>query len=273
MTEKKKFKWPRWIMRGGYGLDTNLVTITILLIVFGLIMVYSASYYKASMSEKFKYDSMYFLKNQAQMSVLGLIAMLTVSHLDFHLLRKKWLVALAILLSLVCIGLLKVPALAVTANGATRWLQIGPISFQVAEPVKIAVIVITAFLATMYSKDEIKNKKHKKGYGFVRFCVMMIPGFALAGILGVISNNMSSALIIAVIGAVMCFAWYPKNWPFAVLFALGVVVIGTVIFVLSGQSVIDAEHTDQAVEQVVEQVAEKEEDEEEGFRLHVSVRG
>ena len=59
----EKRKTGRFWILGSKGLDTNLIVITMFLIVFGLIMVYSASYYKCSMSSAFNYDSMHFLKN------------------------------------------------------------------------------------------------------------------------------------------------------------------------------------------------------------------
>ena len=62
MAEKRK-TGRFWIL-GNKGLDTNLIIITLFLIIFGLIMIYSASYYKCSMSKAFNYDSMHFLKNQ-----------------------------------------------------------------------------------------------------------------------------------------------------------------------------------------------------------------
>ena len=228
-----------WIL-GNKGLDTNLIVITMFLIVFGLIMVYSASYYKCSISKAFNYDSMHFLKNQALMSGAGLLAMLAVSNVNYHFWKKAWVVRLAVGLSILLTLILLIPALSITANGATRWVKFGPISFQVAEPVKIAVIITTAWLIDKFGAQEMKWKKFTLNH-WVATAMIAAPGVGLAGFLGIISSNMSSALIIAIIGCVMYFAWHPKSWQFYLAAILGVLALGALIYVLSQQTVVDAE--------------------------------
>ena len=238
MAEKRKTS--RLWIRGSKGLDTNLIVITMFLIVFGLIMVYSASYYKASMSSAWDYDSMHFLKNLALMSVIGLIFMYMVSCINYHFWKKKQIVGLAVLLSIGLTLILLIPALSITANGATRWVKFGSISFQVAEPVKIAVIVATAWLIDKYGAQEIKWKKFTLRHWMVTAAIM-IPGVGLAGFLGIISSNMSSALIIALIGVVMYFAWHPKSAVFYIAVIAAIALIGVLIYVISQQTVVDAE--------------------------------
>ena len=246
MAEKRK-TGRFWIL-GNKGLDTNMIVITMFLIIFGLIMVYSASYYKCSITKAFNYDSMHFLKNQALMSVVGLIAMLVVSNINYHFWKKEPIVFLAVALS---IGLTLVLLtrffgeghplnLTITANGATRWVKFGPISFQVAEPVKIAVIVTTAWLADKFGAEEIKWKKFTFKH-WVATGAIAVPGVFLAGFLGIISSNMSSALIIAIIGVVMYFAWHPKSALFYLAALVGLAGIAVFIYVGSQQGVVDAE--------------------------------
>lgn len=237
----KKRKTNRLWIPGNEGLDTNMIVITMFLIIFGLIMIYSASYYKCSMSKKFHYDSMYLLKRQAVMSVLGFITMYGVSCINYHIWKKKPIIALAIILSLVLTVLLKVDALAITTNGATRWLKFGPISFQVAEPVKIAVILITAWAIEHFGVKEIRWKKFKIKHWFVTASIL-IPGVALAAFLGKISNNMSSALIIAMIACVMYFAWHPKSALFYVVILIALLLGGIFIYRIAQQGPIDTEN-------------------------------
>lgn len=238
MTEKRKTS--RFWILGNRGLDTNLIVITMFLIVFGLIMVYSASYYKCSMTKAFGYDSMHFLKNQALMSVVGLFVMYGVSCVNYHFWKKKPIVMLALILSVGLTLILKIPSMSITANGATRWVKFGPISFQVAEPVKIAVIVSTAYLIDRFGVQEIKWKKFKFKH-WVATGTIAIPGVALAGFLGIISDNMSSALIIALIGLVMYFSWHPKSAFFYGLILVAAVGAGILIYVLANQGPVDAE--------------------------------
>lgn len=238
MAEKRKTN--RFFVLGNKGLDTNMIVITLFLIVFGLIMVYSASYYKCSMSAAFEYDSMHFLKNQALMSVVGLAAMYAVSCINYHFWKKEPIVILAIALSIVLTLILLIPSLSITANGATRWVKFGPISFQVAEPVKIAVIVSTAWLADKFGAEEIKWKKFRFKH-WVATAWIAVPGVFLAGFLGIISDNMSSALIIAIIGVVMYFAWHPKSAIFYIAAIAAVALAGVAIYFLSQQTIVDAE--------------------------------
>ena len=239
MTAEKRKTSRFWIL-GNRGLDTNLIVITMFLIVFGLIMVYSASYYKCSMSKAFNYDSMYFLKNQALMSGVGLVVMYIVSCINYHFWKKEVIVTAAVGLSVLLTLILLIPALSITANGATRWVKFGPISFQVAEPVKIAVIVTTAWLADKFTKEELKWKKFTTKH-WIATAPIAAPGIFLAGFLGVISDNMSSAMIIAIIGVMMYFAWHPKSALFYIGAIVTVLIAGVAIYLLSQQTVVDAE--------------------------------
>ena len=64
---------------GPLGMDTNLLVVLFFIMVFGFIMIYSASYYKAGMSSAFNNDSMYFLKRQVVFSMVGVLVMLVVA--------------------------------------------------------------------------------------------------------------------------------------------------------------------------------------------------
>ena len=246
MAEKRKTN--RFWILGKKGLDTNLIVITMFLIIFGLIMVYSASYYKCSITKAFGYDSMYMLKNQAIMSVVGLITMLVVSNINYHFWKKKFVVMMAgglsIFFTLVLLtrffGQGSPLNFSITANGATRWVKFGPINFQVAEPVKIAVIVITSWLVDKYGAMELHWKKFTLKHWYVT-AIILAPGVGLAGFLGIISSNMSSALIIAIIGVLMYFAWHPKSAIFYLAAIAGVVLAGLLIYVISQQNAVDAE--------------------------------
>lgn len=182
------------------------------------------------------------------MSVVGLIIMLVVSSINYHFWKKKPIVILAgvlsVLLTLVLLtryfGQNSPLNFSITANGATRWVKFGSISFQVAEPVKIAVIVITSWLIDKYGAKEIQWKKFTLKHWFVTACIM-VPGVGLAGFLGKISSNMSSALIIAIIGVLMYFAWHPKSAVFYLAAIAGVALMGAFIYFISQQNVVDAE--------------------------------
>lgn len=222
---RKKRRKPRRLRLLSF--DTNLIVAVLFLTVFGLIMIYSASYYRASMSESFHYDSAYFLKNQLKWSVVGLGVMLVVANIDYH----KWRIfaLLGFAGSIVLILLLKT-GLGVTAYGATRWLQIpGLGQFQVAEPIKVAIII---FSAALISKKA--GAIQKPGYiEPIKAVLTVIAPVALVfGLIWKISNNMSTAVIVLGITCVMIFMVYPRYWPIFLLLIVGGVGIGIYLYVL-----------------------------------------
>lgn len=131
---------------------------------------------------------------------------------------------LGFLASLVLILLLKVPGLGVTVKGATRWIRIpGLGQFQVAEPVKVAMILFSATLIGNYSGrlDNMKN-----------FITVLIPTAVVSVLILKISNNMSTATIVLGISFLMAFMVYPKYWPFVLMGGAGVTGVGALIFYL-----------------------------------------
>lgn len=84
---------------GPLGMDTNLLVVLFFIMVFGFIMIYSASYYKAGMSSAFNNDSMYFLKRQVVFSMVGVLVMLVVAGVNYH-----WICRFAGVGYLACFG-------------------------------------------------------------------------------------------------------------------------------------------------------------------------
>ena len=205
---------------GPLGMDTNLLVVLFFIMVFGFIMIYSASYYKAGMSSAFNNDSMYFLKRQVVFSMVGVLAMLVVAGVNYH-----WICRFAGVGYLACFGfvaLLFTP-LAITANEATRWVQLGPV--QVAEPVKILMIVFMATLLTA------KGRHIKSWLSMIK---IMIPAGIIAVLIWKVSDNMSSAVIILGTAAFMMFVVHPEYWKFIVaILIVGIGVTAIVYYVAS----------------------------------------
>ena len=207
---------------GPLGMDTNLLVVLFFIMVFGFIMIYSASYYKAGMRSAFNNDSMYFLKRQVVFSMVGVLAMLVVAGVNYH-----WICRFAGVGYLACFGfvaLLFTP-LAITANEATRWVQLGPVQVQVAEPVKILMIVFMATLLTA------KGRHIKSWLSMIK---IMIPAGIIAVLIWKVSDNMSSAVIILGTAAFMMFVVHPEYWKFIVaILIVGIGVTAIVYYVAS----------------------------------------
>lgn len=198
---------------GLYGLDTNLLVALFFVMIFGFVMIYSASYYTAGMSKAYNYNPMYLLRNQMIYSALGVVAMLVVSNINYHVWSR--FAVIGYLFCIVLIMLLKVPGLGVKVKGAVRWLKIGPIQFQVAEPIKLIMIV---FMATLIVA---KGRKLKSWASMLQ---MVLPSGIIAVLIWQVSDNMSTAAILLGTAVFMIYVVHPEQWKFVVC-AVGVIAV------------------------------------------------
>ena len=148
-------------------LDYSLLFIVLFLLAFGLVMLYSASSYEASVDHG---DSAYYLKRQLIFTIFGLVLMTWVSSVPYTVWKR-----LSVLAYFVSIGLiLLVIPFGMEVNGAKRWIRIPglPMQLQPAEVAKIGVII---FSAMMIEKLGRKNLRTLRG-----FIITMIPGTVVA---------------------------------------------------------------------------------------------
>ncbi len=168
--------------------DRTLLTVTITLVIFGLIMMFSASYANALYLFG---DSYYFIKKQALFALVGIAAMLVISRINYRILHRFAIPLMAVSYVLLIITLF-MPAI----NNSKRWIVIGGFTFQPSEIVKFAVIVLFAhFIAVK------PNKMREFKYGF------LLP----LGVLGAIAaimlqqTHLSGTILICLVGVVMMF--------------------------------------------------------------------
>ncbi|HET7571301.1 MAG TPA: putative lipid II flippase FtsW [Gaiellaceae bacterium] len=114
-----------------------LVLVTVALVLFGLVMVYSATSASAALGGA---SPTGYLERQGIYALVGLALLVVASRSDFRALRRlaPTLVMAALL------GCLAVLAIGSTINGARRWLAVGPVAFQPSELAKLALVVWTA---------------------------------------------------------------------------------------------------------------------------------
>jgi cell division protein FtsW len=118
-----------------------LTLVTLGLVAFGLVMVYSATSASATLANG---DPAYFLKRQAGYAVLGLVLMVAASRIDYRILRR--LAPALVVTSLVL--LIAVLGMGQAVNGARRWISFGPVVFQPSELAKLALAVWAASYLT-----------------------------------------------------------------------------------------------------------------------------
>ncbi len=203
----------------GY-IDFNLIFVVLLLLGFGLIMVYSTSSYSASMSSGSNNDPAFYLKKQVVATIFGLGAMVFMTFWPY-----RWWMNLATPAYFVAIGLigLVLTPLGIEANGARRWLNLG-VSLQPAEVAKLAMII---FLATIIVKmgDKIDTPR-----GFI--FALASPGF-VAALIYVITDNLSSAIIVMAIAFIMLFIASPQYKIFVYIVAGGAALVAIIVFLAS----------------------------------------
>lgn len=194
-------------------LDLPFLLLTILLTVMGLVMVFSASFPSAYYESG---DPTYYLKRQGIFAVLGLVAMVVMSRVNYQRLRGAG--TLLLYFSWFLLVLVLIPGIGITRNNATRWLGIGDVlTFQPSEIAKLAVIV---FFANSISKK--KNRMEDWRQGVLPYMLVL----AITGILMLLEPHLSGTILIFGTGIVMIIVG-GINKKLVVLGLGGVGVVGT----------------------------------------------
>ncbi len=196
--------------------DYNLLTVLISLICFGLVMLYSSSAYGALLRQG---DSMFYFKRQLFFYALGFIGMYVIAKIDYHI-YIKWARQI-FFLSIFAMALVKTP-LGKEVNGARRWLKL-PFNQQL-QPAEIAIILFIPVLICSLGK-EIKT-----WYGIRQ---ILVWGGVSAGCVLVLTENLSTAVIVMGITCIMVFVVHPKTKPFVALVAAGAVLVLAAVKIMS----------------------------------------
>ena len=173
--------------------DFLLYVVVLLLCAFGLVMVFSASYYYAQNSAKLNYDGLYYLKNQAKYMALGIVVMIAMSRFDYHYLEKLKNLALIATLLL----MLATVFWGEDLNGAKRWLNLfNIVTFQPSELAKFVLILYMASFMT---------RRAPQMGSFTRGVVPLLIIMCVICILLLLQKNMSMMMVVMMIGFVMLF--------------------------------------------------------------------
>ena len=170
----------------GDHFDYETLFYVIFLVLFGILMVYSASSFTAyNMYGK----SSYFAIRQFRAALIGFIGMYVASKLRYQFL-KKWakllmLISIILLLLVLIVGSVR--------NGSARWIQLGPLSFQPSELAKLSLILYMAHICTARFNDLETLQGTLK--------IFIYPGIM---IILIAVENLSTALIC---GAIAIFIW------------------------------------------------------------------
>jgi len=165
----KFFRKPRTITSSQGELDSQLLTAVLILVGVGLLTIASAGVFYSQTRFGSPY---YFLNRQFLFGIIpGMFALWFFSRIDYHFWRRFSVVFFG--LTVLCLILIFIPGLGTKVYGASRWLAIGPFSFQPSEMAKLSIILyLSAWLA----------KQGKKQVG--DFYEGFIPFLVILGVLG-----------------------------------------------------------------------------------------
>jgi|AGTN01.3.fsa_nt_gi cell division protein FtsW len=171
-----------------HSFDYTLLVMTIILVLFGIVMVFSASFYSAENSSSTGYNGYYYFWKQVQGAALGLVAMVAMMLFDYHHLKKLrfWILGAA----LVMMVLVFVPGIGIERNNSHRWINLLIIEIQPIEVLKFAIIV---FMAAGISINRAKMKQFK--YGMLPYLALLL----ICAVLLYLQPNFSAIVTLALL--------------------------------------------------------------------------
>lgn len=205
---------PKKKLEAFMGFDYPFFTIVMILLAFGIIMMFSASYATAYTEWG---DSLYYLKRQAVFAVAGIGIMLVASVMDYHVFRTKIVMPVLVIGSVALMGAVKI--MGTSQGGSERWIEIAGITFQPSEILKFAVIVLFAYFA---EKNYAHIREFKKGFMPLAAALIISCGLLM------LQPHLSGTIIVFLIGFAMMYVSGVRIKHLVILgvSAIALVVIG-----------------------------------------------
>ena len=193
--------------RLGSGWESGVVLLLALALVsVGLVMVYSAS---AVMAQAEGLPPHHYLLRQMSGALAGVVALVVAAQVDYRRLRVlAWPILGLVLVALVVMVLPWTEALAPEANGARRWLLVGPVSVQPSEVAKLALIIWTAALVVK-KQDRLRSLSQ----GLAPFLIV----WSVVGGLILLQPDLSTAALTIGLAALVAYAGGARPGHFIVL--------------------------------------------------------
>jgi len=169
--------------------DFLLLILTLILVGFGIVMVFSASSSMTAVMEKFNNDPMYFTRRQLMFAGTGTVMMLILMNIRYER-YKVWFAPFLLITLILLVAVLFTEGI----NSARSWIVLGPFSIQPTEFAKIALIL---YLAAIISKKQEKFREFKRG---------LLPALLVSGLvtgLILLQPDLGSAAVLAAAVAVI----------------------------------------------------------------------
>lgn len=197
------------------GIDYTVLILVLILVMFGLVMVFSSSYYYAMTDSRFN-DKFYFFSRQFRWAIVGIVAMVMCMSINTEFFRRISVLAyggiILILMAVLVIG--------VATKGSQRWLEVLGTSFQPSEFAKFIIIIFM-------SSFVIKHRQWLNG-NFIMFIKCALPVIIAAGLIA--TENLSTGIVVMAVGLMIMFVASNKVMNFVVFGMLG--FLGFVVLVV-----------------------------------------
>ena len=188
--------------------DMTFALVVLLLLAMGIVMMFSASYAIAINEDK---EGWYYALRQVVFGVAGLIMMLIMSFVDYHIWMKKGLAVLTYMGAVVLLFLVLFIGTDLD-TGCKRWIDLGVTTFQPSELAKFAIVILFAYLI-----DRNYDKMHRFGSGTLVYFLLL---GVIVGLL-MFEPHLSCSLLIVMIGVAQIFVGGAKWWHILVVGAIG----------------------------------------------------
>lgn len=192
--------------------DKSLLTIMVLLMMFGLLTLFSATYYKALETGN-PWDQ---VLKQLFGAAVGAAAMTVTCRVPYTFWRRCRVVLTAVGVSMALLVLVAIPGIGTSVNGSRRWITLGPLSFQPGEMAKYAAVLFMAMTLT------VRGKRIEKLFSGI-LPVLIVPGVMFLLILE--QPNLSTAGTIIIVSVLMVMLAGAK-WRHMALLGLGGLAVG-----------------------------------------------
>ena len=203
--------------RLGVGWEApTLLLITVALLSFGMVSVYSAS---SVLAQNSGYADYYFVVRQLVGGALGLLGLVIMAQVDYrHLRLLAWPLLVVIVLALIIVIMPGTESIAPRVNGARRWLSLGPLQIQPSEFAKLALIIWTAALAV---------KKQDRLSSLTRGLLPFLLVWALVMGLIILEPSLSAGAITMLLAALVVFAAGARIGHFILLAVVGLPLLSS----------------------------------------------
>lgn len=197
-------------------INKKLFITIIALVLFGLLMVYSAS----NVVALYKYnDKAYFLKRQLIFAIIGIAIMIVIINIDLRKIYKA--TTFIYVIALIMLILVLIPGIGIIRGGARSWIGIGSFSIQPSEFMKLAIILLIAkYLSNNY-------KDLKKPLEFIKVLALIVIAFGLI----MLQPDFGTGLVLVLSSILLLFCAGAPLKYFLILLGMG--LAGIIVLIIS----------------------------------------